>query len=116
MNKIKPNAIKEPPLNGDNMKDFQINIERFIAAVQAYGVPKGKVFKVQDLLYLQNIPKVTQTIYELGHVAAKDGNFKGPQLGDMPYECIDPKTKRRGGMPEGKLLLYVPWSCFWIFY
>lgn len=102
MNKIKQNAISDAPLISDSMKSFEVNIERFLSAAKSYGVPKGKLFKVHDLLFLQNIPKVTETIFELGALAAKDTNFKGPQLGDMPCELIDPRIRRRrSGMPQG---------------
>ena len=58
MNVIKPNAIKEKPIYGDNMKDFEMNIKRFLRALDEYGVVKTKIFKLNDLLLLQNIPKV----------------------------------------------------------
>ncbi|RWS31891.1 Muscle-specific protein 20-like protein [Leptotrombidium deliense] len=101
MNAVKNGSIKGEVTPGDNLKHKRANIERFLRAVDEYGVPKEKQFAVDDLLLMQNIPRVTTCLFELGRLASKDNNYSGPKLGAMPYEAIDPKTKRRAGMPEG---------------
>lgn len=41
-------------------------------------------------------------IFELGRLAKIDSKCEIPaHLGEIPYEPIDPRTKRRAGMPEG---------------
>lgn len=102
MNAIKEGSVGGEASPGENIKHKRKNIERFLAAASAYGVPNEKLFAVDDLLLLQNLPRVTTCIFELGKLAEADRGFSGPQLGDLPYEPIDPKTKRRAGMPEGK--------------
>ncbi|CAG2172002.1 unnamed protein product [Oppiella nova] len=99
MNAIKSGAIKGEITSGTNMKQKRENINNFLKACSAYGVAKECLFEVEDLLLLQNIPKVTRCIFALGKLAAE--NYDGPELGDEPYEPLDPKSLRRGGMPYG---------------
>jgi hypothetical protein len=40
-------------------------------------------------------------VFELGRLAERDPSCSIPRLGSLPYEPIDPRTKRRSGMPEG---------------
>ncbi|RWS14807.1 Muscle-specific protein 20-like protein [Dinothrombium tinctorium] len=101
MNAVKEGSIKGEITAGENLKQKRENVERFLTAVREYGVEKQHLFEVEDLLLMQNIPRVTNCLFELGKLAAKDPNFKGPHLGEKPYEAIDPRTKRRAGMPEG---------------
>ena len=105
MNAIKPGSIKGDAelKRGTTFKEFRKSISAFLDAAVRYGLPKEQLFHVDDLLLLQNLPKVTACIFRLGQVAKDDPNFNGPYLGEIPYECIDPKTKRRAGMPEGML-------------
>lgn len=107
MNAIKPGSIKDDNVlkPGTNFKEFRKSISKFLEAAAKYGVATDQLFQVNDLLLLQNLPKVTATIFELGRIAKEsDNDFNGPYLGEIPYECIDPKTKRRAGMPEGKII------------
>lgn len=72
MNKIKPGCINEELVKpGSTFKQKQLNIEKFLQAAHEYGVPTERIFAVDDLLYVQNLPKVCKTIYALGKLVMK---------------------------------------------
>lgn len=52
--------------SGEDKKVKKENIQRFLTACQAIGLAEEELFEVDDLLSLQNIPRVTKTIYALG--------------------------------------------------
>ncbi|XP_054166640.1 muscle-specific protein 20-like, partial [Oppia nitens] len=99
MNAVNKGSIPEPIVAGDNNKQKRLNIENFLKSCTTYGVSSDMLFNVDDLLLLQNIPKVTRCIFALGKLASE--KFDGPELGDEPYEPLDPKSLRRAGMPFG---------------
>ena len=102
MNAIKAASVAKIVFPAEKFEEKRQNIQSFLSAAKSYGVDADKLFQVDDLLLLQNIPRVTACIFELGSLVKKDSNFKGGYyLGEIPYEPIDPRTKRRAGMPEG---------------
>lgn len=66
MNAIKPDSIGGQITPGTNIKQKRENIQKFLSACSSYGVQKDDLFEVEDLLLLQNIPKVTKCIFALG--------------------------------------------------
>lgn len=104
MNVIKPNSIKGE-LKTDTMKDKRHNIDRFLAACAAYGVPKYMLFKTDDLLYLQHFPRVTRCLFALGKQVEEDEDYDGVELGEAPYESVGKSGYRRGGLPLGDDIL-----------
>lgn len=102
MNVIKKGSIDNIIFPAEKFDEKRKNIESFLTAVKEYGLDEKDTFNVDDLLLLQNIPKVTSCLFSLGSLVKKDKNFKlNYYLGEIPYEPIDPRTKRRAGMPEG---------------
>ncbi|KAI1304652.1 Myophilin [Halotydeus destructor] len=59
------------------------NINSFLNAVKAYGVPEDKLFQPADLQEGANIPKVINTLLALGRKCF-DHNWEGPTLGPKP--------------------------------
>ncbi|XP_054715221.1 muscle-specific protein 20-like [Uloborus diversus] len=101
MNYIKPNSVPGQIVSGGNLRQKRDNINKFLKAVQAYGVSKELLFEPDDLLLLRNLPKVTRCMFALGKKAEADSSFKGPYLGDEPYEAANKSGRRRGGLPVG---------------
>jgi len=101
MNIIKPGSIPGPITSGDNFKHKRENIKKFLKACKEYGVAQEKLFEVDELVFLENIPRITRCLFELGKLADNDSNFNGPKLGEMPRDQIDFRSKRRNGIPEG---------------
>jgi hypothetical protein len=66
MNAIKPGSITGDIIPGTDFKQKRKNIERFLQACSSYGVSKDMLFAVDDLLLMQNIPKVTRCLFALG--------------------------------------------------
>lgn len=66
MNAIKPGSITGEIKSGTDFKTKRHNIEKFLKACQSYGVEKQLLFEVDDLLLMQNIPKVTRCLFALG--------------------------------------------------
>lgn len=66
MNAIKPNSITGEITPGTNIKHKRENIKKFLTACSSYGVPKEDLFEADDLLLLQNIPRVTRSLFALG--------------------------------------------------
>jgi len=57
---------------------------------------------VDDLLLMQNLPKVTRCLFALGKLVEDNDDYDGPVLGEEPYEPVNTKSgRRRGGMPLG---------------
>lgn len=66
MNAIKSGSIPGEITSGTNFNHKRKNIEKFLKACQSYGVSKDLLFAVDDLLLMQNIPKVTRCLFALG--------------------------------------------------
>jgi len=65
-------------------KDAQLeNINAFLGALKAYGVPEDKLFQPADLNDGSNIPAVISTILALGR-KAYEHDWEGPSLGPKP--------------------------------
>lgn len=101
MNFVKPGSIPGEIKPGTNLKNKRENIRKFLNAIKNYGVDEKLLFNVDDLLLLRNLPKVTRCLFALGKKAEMDNNFKGPYLGDEPYEAANKSGRRRGGLPVG---------------
>lgn len=119
MNAIKKGSVKSVIQPAETLAEKRVNIEAFLMAAAGYGVQKNKLFHLLDLLLLQNLPRVTACkspcsvtqgadptslagVFELGRLAKADPICGiTSHLGEIPYEPIDPRTKRRSGMPEG---------------
>ncbi|KAL5110160.1 Myophilin [Taenia crassiceps] len=62
------------------------NIETFVNACAAYGVPKTGLFQTVDLFEMRNMGQVINCIYQLGTECQRH-NFNGPKCGPRPtYE------------------------------
>ncbi|KAK8749447.1 hypothetical protein OTU49_015364 [Cherax quadricarinatus] len=96
MNRIKPGCIPEDSITWEGARSKQINIRNFLEQAETYGVPKAKLFHVEDLLHLRHIPRVTRCIYALAKLVAEDPNMGPdcPRLGDEPsFMKEQPKKK-----------------------
>ncbi|CAI9737842.1 calponin-2-like [Octopus vulgaris] len=75
------------------------NIETFLRACKAYGVPDNSCFQTVDLFEGRNMAMVIATLLQLGTEAQRH-NFNGPQCGPKPHESrtvhFEPEVKRAG--------------------
>lgn len=102
MNVIRPGSISKILSPAEKFYEKRQNIQSFLHSLRKYGMDENVIFKMDDLLLLQNLPRVTACIFELGSLVKRDSKYTGTyHLGEIPYEPIDPRTKRRAGMPEG---------------
>ena len=56
------------------------NIEQFLKAAEAYGVPKASTFQTVDLYESRNMAQVLLCLVQLGTEAQRNG-FNGPTIG-----------------------------------
>ncbi|XP_076324985.1 myophilin-like [Tachypleus tridentatus] len=101
MNFIKSGSIQREIKAGTDAKSKKHNIRLFLNACETYGVPKEFLFDPEYFLFMTHISKVTRCIFHIGKLAEKDSNFKGPYLGEEPYEPTNKTRQRRSGMPIG---------------
>jgi len=95
-----------PVSGGENKQPKRDNIQRFLDSCRASGLADDDLFEVEDLLSMQDIPRVTKSLYRLGkHAAEKYGK---PELGKPYDEWLEEQlsgpvesTGRRSGMPVG---------------
>jgi hypothetical protein len=59
------------------------NIEQFVKAAEAYGVPKASTFQTVDLYESRNMAQVLLCLVQLGTEAQRNG-FNGPTIGPKP--------------------------------
>lgn len=59
------------------------NIEQFLKAAEAYGVPKSSTFQTVDLYENRNMAQVLLCLVQLGTEAQRNG-FAGPTIGACP--------------------------------
>jgi hypothetical protein len=85
MNKIKPGSIPKVNTSGGDFK-FMENINKFQAALKAYGVDEIDVLQTVDLWEKKDIAQVTRTLFALARQTYRDPNWKGPYLGPKPAE------------------------------
>lgn len=71
--------IKKPFTKENQME----NINSFLNAAKAYGVPEDKLFKPEELNPGDNIPNVINSLLALGR-ACFDKGWEGPTLGPKP--------------------------------
>ncbi|XP_050726729.1 myophilin-like [Eriocheir sinensis] len=95
MNRIKPGCIPEETITWEGARSKQTNIKNFLHEAEAYGVPKAKLFHVEDLLHLRHIPRVARCIWALAKQVAEDPNMGAdcPRLGDEPSFMQEQKKK-----------------------
>ncbi|KAL0108012.1 hypothetical protein PUN28_014939 [Cardiocondyla obscurior] len=79
INKLAPGSVKKIQTKGTNFQLME-NIQRFQAAIKAYGVPQEEIFQTADLFERRNIPQVTLCLYALGRITQKH-EWTGPSLG-----------------------------------
>jgi len=91
-NEIKMNQSNTP------FKQME-NIQVFLNAAEAYGVPKTSLFQTVDLYESRNMAQVLNTLLQLGTECQRNG-FQGPVIGPRPtYENrrgFDELTMRSG--------------------
>lgn len=104
MNFIKPGSIKGE-IETKTIKQKLQNVNKFLSACAAYGVPKHLLFKTDDLVYLQHVPRVTRCLFALGKLVEEDGDYDGAELGDEPYEAVGKSGRKRGALPLGDDIL-----------
>ncbi|BHF83732.1 Calponin-2 [Sparganum proliferum] len=75
---LKPNTASLP------FKQME-NIQIFLDAAEAYGVPKTSLFQTVDLYESRNMSQVINTIMQLGTECQRNG-FQGPTCGPRPTQ------------------------------
>lgn len=63
---LAPSNTSRPLTGGEDKRQKRENIERFLASCRAYGLSPEELFEVEDLLSMQDIPRVTKCLYTLG--------------------------------------------------
>lgn len=61
-----PSSGSRPLTGGDDKRVKRQNIQQFLDSCKAYGMPESELFEVEDLLSMQDIPKVTRCLFALG--------------------------------------------------
>ncbi|KAM3185708.1 hypothetical protein ACTXT7_005820 [Hymenolepis weldensis] len=81
INAIKPGSVKK--INEGTTMAFKImeNINAFVEAIKAYGVPTADLFQTVDLFEKKDIASVTKTIFALGRTCQTHPEYTGPTLG-----------------------------------
>ena len=82
INTLKPGSVAKIQKPFTKEKQLE-NINSFLNAVKAYGVPEDKLFKPEDLNPGENIPNVINCLLALGR-ACFDKDWEGPTLGPKP--------------------------------
>jgi len=82
MNILQPGSVAKIAKPFTKEKQLE-NVNAFIAAMKAYGVPEDKMFKTEDLNPGDNIPNVINGLLALGRVCY-DKEWEGPCLGPKP--------------------------------
>jgi hypothetical protein len=85
MNRLKPGIIKKINTTGGDYKMMD-NIQQFLKACTAYGVPDVDLFQSCDLIEKKNIVAVTTTIFALGRTTYTHPEWPGPNLGPKPSQ------------------------------
>ncbi|XP_046740418.1 myophilin [Diprion similis] len=85
INKLAPGSVKKIQTKGTNFQLME-NVQRFQAAIKAYGVPQEEIFQTADLFERRNIAQVTLCLYALGRITQKHPEYNGPRLGPKMAE------------------------------
>ncbi|CAH1173522.1 unnamed protein product [Phaedon cochleariae] len=80
INKLAPGSVKKIQSKGTNFQLME-NIQRFQAAVKAYGLPQEEIFQTADLFERRNIAQVALSLFALGRITQKHPEWTGPTLG-----------------------------------
>ncbi|XP_044758028.1 myophilin [Coccinella septempunctata] len=80
INKLAPGSVKKIQTKGTNFQLME-NIQRFQAAIKAYGLPQEEIFQTADLFERRNIPQVALSLFALGRITQKHPEWNGPTLG-----------------------------------
>nr|XP_023026764.1 muscle-specific protein 20 [Leptinotarsa decemlineata] len=80
INKLAPGSVKKIQSKGTNFQLME-NIQRFQAAVKAYGLPQEEIFQTADLFEKRNIAQVAISLFALGRITQKHPEWTGPTLG-----------------------------------
>ncbi len=73
---LAPPASSRPLTGGDDKRAKRENIQHFLDSCKAYGMAATELFEVEDLLSMQDIPKVTRCLYALGKHVMHCNPFK----------------------------------------
>ncbi|THD27702.1 Transgelin [Fasciola hepatica] len=97
-------AKKKHPFKANTMtapfKQME-NIQMFLNAAEAYGVPHASLFQTVDLYEARNMAQVLNTILQLGTECQRN-NFNGPTCGPKPtYENKRDFTEEQLRLSEG---------------
>ena len=69
MNRLQPGIITRVNVSGGDYK-FMDNIQQFLQAATAYGVPEVDLFQSVDLITKKDIAHVTMCIFALGRTVS----------------------------------------------
>ncbi|KAK9497074.1 hypothetical protein O3M35_004453 [Rhynocoris fuscipes] len=87
MNKLAPGSCPKINTSGGQFKMME-NINAFLKAMTAYGVPDVDLFQTVDLWEKKDIAQVTTALFALGRQTYKHAEWPGPYLGPKPAdEC-----------------------------
>lgn len=83
INTLKPGSVAkiQKPWTKDSQR---ANIQAFLEAARAYGVPDEHLFAVEDLHEKTGIPNVIKTMIFLGKAIYDHPEWEGPYLGPRP--------------------------------
>jgi len=82
MNRLRPGSVTRVNVSGGDYK-FMDNVQQFLAAATAYGVPEVDLFQSVDLITKKNIATVTMMIFALGRTVCI--SYLNPI--NQPYTC-----------------------------
>eukprot|EP01100_Stratorugosa_tubuloviscum_P014893 TRINITY_DN822_c0_g3_i1.p1 TRINITY_DN822_c0_g3~~TRINITY_DN822_c0_g3_i1.p1 ORF type:complete len:515 (-),score=265.02 TRINITY_DN822_c0_g3_i1:73-1617(-) len=94
MNKLRPGLIKRFDLNPKHALTERENIQNYLQACKAIGIPSQDIFEVSDLHQAKLLPQVIQNLFALGRQAQVLSNFDGPQLGVRYAVSMEDQVKR----------------------
>ncbi|XP_050731566.1 muscle-specific protein 20-like [Eriocheir sinensis] len=85
INKLSPGAVPKINTSGSQFKMME-NINNFLSAIKAYGVPIQDVFQTADLYEKKQVSQVSTTLFALGRATYMHPEWPGPWLGPRPSE------------------------------
>lgn len=85
INKLAPGSVPKVNAGGGQFKEME-NINNFLGAIRAYGVPIQDVFQTADLYEKKQVSQVSNTLFALGRATYQHPEWPGPWLGPRPSE------------------------------
>lgn len=85
MNKLQPGSVPKINTSGGQFKEME-NINNFLTAIKAYGVPIHDLFQTADLYEKKQVSQVSTTLFALGRATYQHPEWTGPWLGPRPAE------------------------------